>query len=111
MATDEEPYHSGRPDVLTWLQGWYASHADGDWEHSHGVSIGTLDNPGWSVEIDLADTELAGLRFDRREAHRSEDDWLVAWAEGHKWHLACGPLNLAEGLHQFRVWSGDIGAR
>jgi immunity protein 53 of polymorphic toxin system len=78
-------YDAARPDVLTWLQGWYATQTDGDWEHSNGITIATLDNPGWSVEIDLADTALAGQVFDRRETHRSEDDWFVAWSDNEKW--------------------------
>jgi Immunity protein 53 len=34
------------------LQVWYLAQCDGDWEHRHGVTIGTLDNPGWSLRID-----------------------------------------------------------
>lgn len=104
---------SDRPDptdVLTWLQGWYASQTNGEWEHEYGVRIDTLDNPGWRVEIDLADTGLAPRGFDRREVHRSEHDWLVMWVADTKWQLACGRLNLAEGLDGFRVWAGDIPA-
>jgi hypothetical protein len=33
-------------DLLRWLQDWHAGQCDGDWEHSYGVDIGTLDNPG-----------------------------------------------------------------
>jgi hypothetical protein len=106
-----DAYRPERPDVLTWLQGWYAAHADGDWEHQHGVRIDTLDNPGWSVVIDLTATEFERRSFDRVELHRSEDDWVVAWVENASWHLACGPLNLAEGLHRFRVWAGDTPTR
>jgi Immunity protein 53 len=36
-------------------------HCDGDWEHSSGVSIGTIDNPGWSLDVELAETNLAAL--------------------------------------------------
>jgi hypothetical protein len=70
------------PDAYTWLQGWYASHANGDWEHEYGVEIGTLDNPRWRVEIDLAGTELAGHEFNRLKSRRSAHDWLEAWVEG-----------------------------
>jgi hypothetical protein len=106
-ADAQDPYDPGRPDALTWLQAWYTAHADGDWEHASGVRIGTLDNPGWSAEIDLSGTELLGRPFEKREIHRSEDDWLVVWVEDDKWNLACGPLNLAEGLHYFQAWAGD----
>ena len=40
-----------RPDpdeAFNWLQGWYMAHCDDDWEHSFGVTIETIDNPGWN---------------------------------------------------------------
>ena len=33
------------PGTLAWLQAWYATQCDGDWEHANGVSIESLDNP------------------------------------------------------------------
>ena len=35
------------------LQKWYRSQCNGEWEHAEGISIGTLDNPGWSIEVSL----------------------------------------------------------
>jgi hypothetical protein len=51
------------PDSLTWLQAWYASQCNGDWEHEYGVSIETLDNPGWLLKLDLQETGMDGLTF------------------------------------------------
>ncbi|MFK0239099.1 Imm53 family immunity protein, partial [Streptomyces vinaceus] len=34
-----------------------------DWEHEWGVKIATLDNPGWTVEIDLEETDLEGREY------------------------------------------------
>ncbi|MEH0820740.1 Imm53 family immunity protein [Micromonospora sp. CPCC 205714] len=48
------------PGVWTWLQAWYATQCDGEWEHEFGIQIETVDNPGWSVSIDLGDTALSG---------------------------------------------------
>ena len=64
-------YATDRPDVWTWLQAWYVSQCDGDWEHQNGISISTLDNPGWEVPIDLVDVDLPAADYERREAHRS----------------------------------------
>ncbi len=50
-------------DTLTRLQNWFDSQCDGEWEHHHGVSIETLDNPGWRVKIDVNGTRLAGRAF------------------------------------------------
>lgn len=30
-------------DDLIWLQSWYLSNCDGEWEHGYGVAIDTLD--------------------------------------------------------------------
>ena len=61
---------------LTQIQGWYAAHCDGDWEHTYGVKIESLDNPGWWVRIDLTDTELEQVEFAPRVEQRSESDWI-----------------------------------
>lgn len=31
------------------LERWYASQCDDNWEHSYGIRIDTLDNPGWRI--------------------------------------------------------------
>jgi hypothetical protein len=98
-------FDPGRPDVWTWLQAWYVKHCDGDWEHQNGISISTVDNPGWQVKIDLPDCSPASTTYQRRVTHRSEDDWCMTWIEEDSFHAACGPTNLGEALHDFRVWA------
>lgn len=54
-------------DALYLLQRWYLGQCNDEWEHSFGVAIETLDNPGWSLRIELEETSLehrrsAGLR-------------------------------------------------
>ena len=60
--------------LLTRLQNWYLTNCDGDWEHSYVISIGTLDNPGWTVKIDLTDTCLQDLEFEK-QVDNGEFDW------------------------------------
>jgi hypothetical protein len=43
-------------NLLPRLQRWYHSQSDGTWEHASGVRIETLDNPGWSLKVDLRGT-------------------------------------------------------
>lgn len=92
--------------VLRTLQEWYASHADGDWEHQHGIVIETLDNPGWSITIDLESTPLEGRPFRDVRNERSATDWIHAVISDDKWRCACGPRNLEEGLRVFLDWGG-----
>jgi len=46
------------------LQEWYLSQCNEDWEHTYGVSIGTIDNPGWSLEVELSDTSLENINYE-----------------------------------------------
>jgi hypothetical protein len=93
--------------LLNRLQSWYASQCDGDWEHDKGVSIDTLDNPGWRICINLVGTTLESRPFEEIEIDRTEEDWLRAWVEDGSWNGAGGALNLRELLTAFLDWSDD----
>ena len=56
------------------LQKWYKNQCNGDWEHDFGITIETLDNPGWLLTIDLQLTSLQGIEFETEE-EKSEFDW------------------------------------
>ena len=45
-------------NILEWISNWYLQNCDGNWEHDLGIIIETLDNPGWSITIDTADTPV-----------------------------------------------------
>lgn len=73
------------------LQNWYKSNCNGDWEHSWGIKIDTLDNPGWTVDIDLSDTCLENAVIDT-SVDNGEDNWYFAKTED-KHFLADGDFN------------------
>ena len=87
--------------MLARLQRWYEEQCDGDWEHTYGVEIETLDNPGWQFKVDLRGTALLGRDFLRVEDQRAERDWVVCWVEDEQFRGACGPRNLDEALTVF----------
>ena len=94
-------------DALYLLQRWYAAQCDSEWEHSYGVSIETLDNPGWSVRIELTGTELAALdNRDWARSERSEHDWLHWRVADAIYEAACGPTNLNEAIVAFLDLAG-----
>lgn len=98
---------------LEWPQGWYLSQCDGDWEHEFGVTIETLDNPGWSLRVDLAATELDGLGFQSVQYEASEHVWWSCKVEERQFVAYCGPQNLLDVIRVFREWrsnSGDTSA-
>lgn len=101
-------------DNLAWLMRWYLSQCDDDWEHSYGVTVGTLDNPGWTLTINLKDTPLEGGPFERATFGEPADDleewrrtgsWWVAEVRAGNFEAACGPLDLDLVIGVFRGWA------
>lgn len=98
--------------TLSWLQDWYLNQCDDAWEHSYGVTINTLDNPGWSLKITIQDTPLENRDFEDVAIERSENDWLRCWLgkgqlDEKAFEAACGPKNLIEVLELFRDWANN----
>jgi len=94
-------------NTLQELQRWYHTQCDGDWEHGFGVEIGTLDNPGWRVTIDLTDTELAERPFAEVKRLEHETDWIHCRVRDHKFEGHSGPLKLGEILQIFLAWAAE----
>jgi len=90
--------------VLKWLQEFYLSHCDGEWEHQSGCTIQTLDNPGWMFDFDL-EGPLENKAFEPVKIRRTENDWVDCRVEGNKFRGAGGPNNLTELLNIFRDWT------
>jgi hypothetical protein len=101
--------------VVERLQEWYRAQCDGEWEHTHGIRIDTLDNPGWALEIDLNDTELASKKFE--EIDFSTDvkwDWYRCRIKDAKFQAFCGPSRLVDVIAIFSAWAfptSDYGDR
>jgi len=93
-----------KPVSLSTLEQWYASQCNGNWEHAYGIRIDTLDNPGWSIEVDLRDTPRQGDVVERTRIDRTKDDWIQYWTEKQQFRIACGPLNLSEAVELFVRW-------
>jgi hypothetical protein len=95
-------------DIVEELQRWYQKQCNGQWEHSYGVRIDTLDNPGWSVEIDLRGTELIGADLPPTRYERP-DAWLHCEVVDGRFVARCGPLQLREALRIFVELANSIG--
>ncbi len=88
-------------DRLGDLQQWYAAQCNGDWEHTYGVSIETLDNPGWRLRVDLVGTELEALTDASGRVERSETGWLDWRVADGCFEAGCGPYNLGDAVDAF----------
>ncbi|MCP5347672.1 MAG: immunity 53 family protein [Gammaproteobacteria bacterium] len=97
--------------ILQELQEWYLSQCNEDWEHTYGVSIGTLDNPGWSLEVELTDTGLEDLEFKEQscgvgeDAESSGNDWMICKVKENIFIGYGGPRKLEEIIAVFLNWA------
>jgi hypothetical protein len=84
-------------EVIDRIQDWYKLNCNGDWEHSYGYSIATLDNPGWTIRIDLTETPLEDLEYDQQYQNpEKEQDWFIIKTKEQTLDIACGPENLKQ---------------
>jgi hypothetical protein len=86
---------------IEWLMEWYQAQCDGDWEHQNGVKIGTIDNPGWSLDIDLVGTPYADNSDSQTMLERSDSDWTFVEVKNGKFRARGGSGNLAELISKF----------
>ena len=93
-------------NYIKWLEEWYKSQCDGEWEHLYGVKIDTLDNPGWRVTIDLVYTELENKKYDEYELVNKEDDddWLFCRVKNGRFEGGGDPSKLEAIIQRFKEW-------
>lgn len=95
------------PNTLLRLQRWFSDACDGDWEHGDGIRIATLDNPGWSLKVDLEASHLAGRQCAPVQLERTEHDWIRLRVEGETFVGFGGPGNLEELISRFLDWAAN----
>lgn len=115
-----------RCEGFDYIQRWYANLCDADWEHQYGISLTTIDNPGWSLRIDLDGTpwrcadfretsfnfpppidEVLGREFDRTA---DLGPWYRAFIEPHEhvarcWTAYCDRESLSTIVGLFAQWA------
>src|SRR5438045_5774149 len=65
-------------EVLERIQAWHKTQLERGRDPTLGVRIETLrERPGWSVHIDLAGTQLSGLKLAPYKEGTSDRDWLA----------------------------------
>ena len=91
-------------DELKWLAAWYQHQCDGEWEHSGGIEIGTMDNPGWYVHVDLKGTCYADMPAKSWNQDDGDGDWVRCTMEdgAFRGYGDCGKLGAI--IRTFRSW-------
>jgi Immunity protein 53 len=92
-------------NILTELQQWYASNCNGDWEHSYGIKIETLDNPGWLLKIELEETNLQNHSFISIDIDNNEDDWYICKVNNNRFEALGDPTKLNKLIEIFLDWA------
>jgi immunity protein 53 of polymorphic toxin system len=92
--------------TLAGLCEWYAAQCDGNWEHELGVVIDTIDNPGWSVKIDLRGTASEGKEFPKIKTNNGHNDWVLCSVKDAKFIGAGDPSKLGLILDHFLRFVG-----
>jgi len=93
--------------MIAWLSEWYKSNCDGDWEHYYGIKIDTLDNPGWKVDIDLVDTYLEDVEFNKVQIYIDDLNWIHCSVADGVFKGGGSIDKLEEILKIFRQWATE----
>ena len=88
--------------VIEWLEEWYKKECNGDWEHSYGVKIETLDNPGWVIFINLEDTSLENLTLSKKTFDNGNEDWYTYSIKEYQFRAFGDPSKLEVLLKIFK---------
>lgn len=91
-------------DNLSWLDNFFASLCDGEWESEYGLTIESVNNPGWMVRIDLDGTGLNPATFRPVSDQRDDRNWVECKVQEGTWLGGGGLGNLDEVLSIFRAW-------
>ncbi|MEQ1948348.1 MAG: immunity 53 family protein [Bryobacteraceae bacterium] len=105
---------------IEWLQRWYAAQCNGEWEHRHGVTIESLDNPGWMVKVDLTGTALEDAEMETHstfDVHQGEarggekhnPDWFDYSVTDRQFTGAGGQHSLSKICDAFREFAETNG--
>ena len=90
--------------AISVLEKWYASQCNGEWEHGSGISLETIDNPGWHLRISLRDTKKQNAMLEWQKIERSETDWIHHRIDKKEFEVYCGAMNLSEVVGMFVRW-------
>lgn len=72
---------------------------DGDWEHQGGITIQTVDNPGWVITLHLEDIIIEPDYAKKLSENQDEYVEINYFSEENAYRIFCEPLNLTRALN------------
>lgn len=88
-----------------WIEEWYLENQAEEWGGTTSVKIETIDNPGWSVKINLQETNLENKSFNDFFDDKSEDDWILCEVKEGFFHGVGDAKKLSTILNIFKEWA------
>ena len=89
-------------EVLERIQAWHKTQVERGRDPTLGVRIETLrERPGWSVQIDLAGTQLSGLTLAPYKEGATDRDWLAYRIKNDRFEGIGDPTKLQALLDAF----------
>jgi hypothetical protein len=88
------------------LADWYAAQCDDDWEHGMGITISSIDNPGFAVDIDLRGTSLELVAYEeKKDRYESKEAWMICYRTKEKFEGRGAPSRLEDIICEFLTWA------
>jgi hypothetical protein len=91
-------------DNLEWLEEWYQSQCNGDWENSRGMRLESLKEPGWRLTIHLDGTTAANRRPQQLNLDTPCGEWIACSLSGDRFQGSGDPHKLEQIIGIFRHW-------
>ena len=91
-------------DNLEWLDHWYRRQCNGEWEHSRGVRLESLDDPGWRLTIHLAGTTAANTVPQRLNLDTPCGEWINCAISEDRFQGSGDLRKLEQIIGVFRQW-------
>jgi len=89
--------------MIKWLQEWFYQLCDREWEHENSILIETIDNPGWSIKIDLNNVNFSISSQKWKIFELSNENWVGYKVENNIFFAAGDPLKLETLIIIFKV--------
>ena len=89
---------------LEWLDEWYQRQCNGNWEHTQGMRLQSLDDPGWQLTIHLSGTSAVNTRPQRLRMVTRGGGWLACSIEAECFKGSGDPRKLEQIIGVFRRW-------
>lgn len=90
------------------LMKWYLDQCNGLWEHAFGFVIGSLDNPGVYIKINLRNTAMENVSFEEvKDNYELNDGWLICYIQDQEFNGTGSPDRIDDIISIFLNWVSE----